>query len=76
MADYRPEGDPSCVCVRGTTRVKVHDFIDKELGKVAPHGIYDIAANAGFVSLGITSDTAEFAVQSIRTWIAQVGRVR
>ena len=66
--DYRPEGDP--------LRVKVHDFIDKELGKVAPYGIYDIAANAGFVSLGITSDTAEFAVQSIRTWIAQVGRVR
>ena len=66
--DYRPEGDP--------LRVKVHDFIDQELGKVAPYGIYDIAANAGFVSLGITSDTAEFAVQSIRTWIAQVGRVR
>ena len=66
--DYRPTGDP--------LRVKVHDVIDKELGKVAPHGIYDIAANAGFVSLGITSDTAEFAVQSIRTWIAQVGRVR
>ena len=66
--DYRPEGDP--------LRVKVHDFIDKDLGKVAPYGIYDIAANAGFVSVGITKDTAEFAVQSIRTWIARVGRAR
>ena len=66
--DYRPEGDP--------LRVKVHDFIDKELGKVAPYGIYDLTANAGFVSLGITSDTAEFAVHAIRTWIARIGRVR
>jgi DDE family transposase len=56
--DYRPKGDP--------LRVKVHDFEDKKLGKVVPYGVYDVTANAGFVSVGITSDTAEFAVQSIR----------
>jgi len=67
-SDWRPKGDPH--------RVKVHDFEDKQLGKVAPYGIYDIAANAGWVSLGITSDTAEFAVASIRTWIDRIGRVR
>ena len=67
-SDYRPRGDP--------IRVKVHDFEDKALGKVVPYGIYDIGANAGWISLGITSDTAEFAVQSIRTWIERVGRKR
>ena len=64
-SDWRPKGDPH--------RVKVHDFEDKQLGKVVPYGIYDIAANAGWVSLGITSDTAEFAVASIRTWIDRIG---
>ena len=48
----------------------MHDFEDKELGKVAPYGIYDVTANVGFVNLGVTSATAEFAVQSIRTWRA------
>jgi hypothetical protein len=67
-SDYRPKGDP--------VRVKVHDFEDKALGKVVPYGVYDIAANAGWVSLGITSDTAEFAVNSIRTWIERIGRTR
>jgi hypothetical protein len=67
-SDYRPKGDP--------IRVKVHDFEDKALGKVVPYGVYDIGANAGWVSLGITSDTAEFAVQSIRSWIEHVGRAR
>jgi hypothetical protein len=67
-SDYRPKGTPA--------RVKVHDFIDKELGKVAPYGIYDVAANAGFVSVGITSDTAEFAVQSIRCWRDRMGLAR
>jgi hypothetical protein len=42
--------------------VNVHDFEDKKLGKVVPYGVYDMIANAGFVSVGITSDTAEFAV--------------
>jgi hypothetical protein len=64
--DYRPKGDPR--------RVNVHDFEDKQLGKVVPYGVYDVAANAGFVSVGITSDTAEFAVQSIRCWRERMGR--
>jgi hypothetical protein len=67
-SDYRPKGDPH--------RVKVHDFADKALGKVVPYGVYDVGANAGWVSLGITSDTAEFAVNTIRTWIERVGRKR
>jgi len=67
-SDYRPKGDPQ--------RVKVHDFEDKELGKAAPYGVYDIAANAGFVSVGITADTAEFAVASIHRWFDQMGRKR
>lgn len=67
-SDLRPKGDPR--------RVNVHDFMDKELGKVAPYGVYDVTANTGFVSVGITSDTAEFAVQSIRTWLERMGRQR
>ena len=67
-SDYRPKGDP--------VGVKVHDFIDKEKGKVAPYGVYDVAANTGWVSLGITHDTAEFAVQSIRTWRERIGLAR
>ena len=54
----------------------MHDFEDKTLGKVVPCGVYDIAANAGFVSLGITSDTAEFAVAAIRCWLERMGRER
>jgi len=56
--------------------VNVHDFVDKDLGKVAPYGIYDIAANAGWVSVGIDHDTAAFAVNSIRRWYEAVGRGR
>jgi len=66
--DYRPKGDPR--------RVKVHDFEDKQLGKVVPYGVYDVTANAGFVSVGVTSDTAEFAVQSIRQWLDRMGHRR
>lgn len=66
--DYRPKGDPR--------RVNVHDFEDKQLGKVVPYGVYDVTANTGFVSVGITSDTAEFAVQSIRCWMERMGRQR
>src|SRR5712672_4371089 len=55
--DYRPKGNP--------LDVNVHDFKDKELGKVVPHGIYDPTTNVGWVSVGITHETAEFAVQSI-----------
>ena len=67
-SDYRPKGSPA--------HVKVHDFVDKALGKVAPYGVYDVAANEGWVSVGITSDTAEFAVASIRTWLERMGRKR
>jgi hypothetical protein len=67
-SDYRPKGEP--------LRVNVHDFEDKELGKVVPYGVYDVTANAGFVSVGVTSDTAEFAVASIRSWLARMGRKR
>src|SRR5467141_28111 len=66
--DYRPKGDPQ--------RVKVHDFEDKELGKVVPYGVYDVGANAGWVSVGINGDTAQFAVASIRRWLGVMGRER
>lgn len=58
------------------TEVLTHDFPDKELGKVAPHGIYDINKNQGWVSVGISSDTAEFAVNSIRNWHLQMGKLQ
>lgn len=54
--------------------VKVYDFIDKELGKAVPYGIYDIAKNEGWVSVGISKDTAEFAVNTIKTWWQQMGK--
>jgi len=67
-SDYRPKGDPQ--------RVKVHDFEDKELGKVVPYGVYDMATNSGFVSVGVNADTAEFAVAAVRRWFDQMGRER
>jgi hypothetical protein len=67
-SDYRPEGCPA--------KVNVHDFVDKELGKVAPYGVYEVAANTGCVSVGISNDTAEFAVNAIRRWLAVMGRER
>lgn len=63
--EWRPEGNP--------TKVRVHDFENKELGKVAPYGVYDMTENAGWVSVGTDHDTAEFAVQSIRQWWLQMG---
>ena len=56
--------------------MNAHDFADKELGKVVPYGVYDIAANNGWVSVGVTHDTAEFAVASIRLWLERMGRQR
>jgi hypothetical protein len=56
--------------------VRVHDFALPDLGKVAPYGVDDIAANTGWVNLGITSDTAAFAVESIRRWWAELGQPR
>ena len=64
--EWQPQGQPE--------QVRVHDFIDEELGKVNPYGVYDITANEGWVSVGITHDTAEFAVQSIRRWWLEMGQ--
>ena len=55
-------------------KVNVHDFMDQDLGKVAPYGVYDITRNEGWVSVGVTHDTAEFAVETIRRWWAEMGR--
>jgi len=66
--DYRPKCDP--------IPTNMHDFMDKDAGKVVPHGVYDPTANCGWVSVGVTHDTAEFAVQSIRTWLDRMGRQR
>src|SRR5208337_804837 len=63
--EWRPQGDPEAV--------RVHDFLIKGLGRAVPYGIYDLAANAGWVSVGIDHDTAEFAVQTIRSWWHTVG---
>jgi hypothetical protein len=57
---YRPHGHPE--------EVRVHDFLIKELGRAVPYGVYDLAANAGWVSVGVDHDTAAFAVNSIRQW--------
>ncbi len=65
-SDYRKSGCPDMV--------NTHDFMDKELGKAVPHGIYDISANAGWVTVGIDNDTAEFAVNSIRWWWQNMGQ--
>ena len=64
--EWEPQKNP--------TEVKVYDFIDKELGKAIPYGVYDIAKNEGWVNVGISSDTAEFAVNAIRTWWFEMGR--
>jgi hypothetical protein len=63
--EWQPKGEPE--------QVRVHDFIDATLGKVAPYGVYDLTANAGWVSIGIDHDTAEFAVESIRRWWREMG---
>jgi hypothetical protein len=66
--ELRPRGQPE--------PVRVHDFAIPELGKVAPYGVYDIAANAGWINLGIDHDTAAFAVESIRRWWQELGKAR
>ena len=63
--EYEPAGKPR--------RVLVHDFADKDLGKVAPYGVYDIAANTGWVNVGTDADTGQFAVESIRRWWNTMG---
>ena len=64
--EWRPAGDP--------VRVDVHDFPGDALGKALPYGIYDLAANTGWVSVGTDHDTAAFAVESIRRWWSGQGR--
>ena len=66
--EYRPAGNPE--------KVRVHDFLIKELGRAVPYGVYDLAANAGWVNLGIDHDTAVFAVHSIRRWWQEIGQAR
>lgn len=64
-------------CKKGfPTKVNTYDFVDKTKGKVAPYGIYDVEKNNGWVSVGISSDTAEFAVNSIRKWWKNMGKSR
>ena len=63
---WRPKGQPE--------KTNVHDFIDKELGKVTPYGVYDLAANSGWVAVGTDHDTAQFAVHTIRAWWQKLGR--
>jgi hypothetical protein len=65
--EYRHQGQP--------LPVRVYDFADKQLGRVTPYGIYDMGRNEGFVNVGISADTAEFAVNSIRRWWHFLGRV-
>jgi transposase len=66
--EYRPKGKP--------TEVDTHDFPDKKLGKAVPYGVYDIKENEAWVSVGVSSDTAEFAVEAIRRWWHELGQQR
>ncbi len=66
--EWRPAGQPQ--------DVRVHDFLIEELGRAVPYGVYDLADDAGWVSVGMDHDTSAFAVQSIRRWWAEVGRPR
>jgi len=66
--EYHPTGEP--------TRVKTHDFVDKDLGRAVPYGIYDIGNNEGWVSVGDTADTSTFAVEAIRRWWYSMGIAR
>ena len=63
--EWQPKGHPE--------EVRVHDFKDKGLGKAIPYGVYDMAANLGWVSVGVDHDTAEFAVATLRRWWHQLG---
>src|SRR3982750_3990818 len=66
--EWHPQGQPE--------EVRVHDFLIKDLGRAVPYGIYDLAANAGWVSVGMDYATAAFAVQTIRHWWHEIGHVR
>jgi transposase len=64
--EMRPKGQPE--------KVRVHDFVDPELGRATPYGIYDLGRNSGWVSVGMDHDTAEFAVETIRRWWRTMGQ--
>jgi hypothetical protein len=64
--EWQPKGQPE--------EANVYDFIDKELGKVTPYGVYDLQHNMGWVSVGIDHDTAEFAVETLRRWWSEMGK--
>jgi Rhodopirellula transposase DDE domain len=64
--EWLPKGEP--------TEVRVHDFIDRDLGKAIPYGVYDLQRNEGWVSVGVNHDTSEFAVESIRRWWLNMGK--
>lgn len=64
--EWRPHRQPE--------RVRVHDFVDPELGRATPYGVYDVGLNAGWVSVGMDHDTAEFAVETIRRWWHSMGQ--
>ena len=66
--EWRPRGDPE--------EVRVHDFLVQELGRAVPYGVYDLAANAGWVNVGMDNDTAAFAAQTMRRWWREVGCLR
>jgi hypothetical protein len=66
--EWHPEGRPP--------KVRVYDFVDKELGKALPYGVYDVGANEGWVSVGVTHDTPAFAAATIRAWWLEMGRTR
>jgi hypothetical protein len=66
--EWRKQGEPE--------EVRVHDFLIKELGRAVPYGIYDLASNTGWVSVGMSHDTAAFAVNTIRRWWREVGQIR
>jgi hypothetical protein len=66
--EWQPKGEPEAV--------EIHDFVDKELGKVIPYGVYDLSRNEGWVSVGIDHDTAQFAVQAIGRWWRKMGAKR
>jgi hypothetical protein len=65
-AEWRPKGKPE--------EVRVHDFVIPELGRAAPYGVYDLAQNTGWVSVGVDHDTASFAVETIRRWWHAMGK--
>jgi hypothetical protein len=66
--EWQPEGEPE--------RVNVRDFVDPELGRATPYGVYDETNNEGWVSVGEVANTGEFAVNAIRSWWNHIGRQR